>query len=315
MNDQHIERLLGLLGSIAGSLSAMAGAQDGDAAPDLTFPIDTYQSFDWAGIGAQVIAKDSDGPSVVMWNGKNFKRRAPDNAFDPAIWFSHCIGKTEDGRNEYIRLVTFKQFKDDDIQPLGRRAERALQSPPRAATVTSVTTAQPPAETPALASQPATRHAEDVEDAGWNAMPSAGAALPPAPPKTTRPIGPQVSAGAAPHTNPDICPTCDKPWRYENPACPAHRAPAITPAPPERATAVRPAARQATIGGTVNADFRNWAKDFAYRHPQYQIRATGDVDMYHILMTIGAFGIALIDDANLAAVKTKLEEHASHETH
>lgn len=267
MNEQQTERLLALVGSIADSLSRLAGERDGESAPDWEFPIESYAGFDWVAHGAQVIARDGDGPTVVQWGGKNFKRRSPDNAFDPAIWFSHCIGKTEDGRNEYVRLVTFRKFKDDDVQPLGRKAERYVSQLPAAtmpytASVQSCTAPNPP-NTPAAMAQM------------FDGLPSASAGLPPYTPPPPQ-IGPKVSRGATPD-----------------------------PAPANgRKT------RSATLGvGKVGGEFRNWAQDFAARNPHYRIGRTADVDMYHLLQSVGSFGIERIESENLTEVIALLEDH------
>lgn len=278
MNEQQTERLLALLGAIADSLGRLAGERDGESAPDWVFPIENYAGFDWVAHGAQVIATDGDGPTVVQWGGKNFKRRSPDNAFDPAIWFSHCIGKTEDGRNEYVRLVTFRKFKEDDVQPLGRKAERYVSPPPPAATLPSTGlvrayTAPNPPNTP------------DAMAQMFDGLPSASAGLPPYTPPAPQ-IGPQVSRGATPD--------------------PGTRGPGDAGTSPGNGIN----RRQATLGvGKVGGEFRNWARDFAARNPRYRIGKTEDVDMYHILMSVGSFGIERIESENLAEVIALLEDH------
>lgn len=277
MNEQQTERLLSLLGSIADSLSRLAGERDGEGAPDWEFPIESYASFDWVAHGAQVIASDGDGPTVVQWGGKNFKRRSPDNAFDPAIWFSHCIGKTEDGRNEYVRLVTFRKFKDDDVQPLGRKAERYVSAAPPAATMPQTASVRA-CTAPALSDTPAAM----VQM--FDSLPSASAGLPPYTPPAPQ-IGPQVSKGATPD------------------AGTRGRGDAET-----RGEGVNQ--RQAALGvGKVGGEFRIWAREFAERNPQYRIGKTEDVDMYHILRSVGSFGIERIESENLAEVIALLEDH------
>jgi len=278
MNEQQTERLLALLGAIADSLGRLAGERDGESAPDWEFPIESYAGFDWVSHGAQVIATDSDGPTVVQWGGKNFKRRSPDNAFDPAIWFSHCIGKTEDGRNEYVRLVTFRKFKEDDVQPLGRKAERYVAQPPPAATLPSTGSVR-------ACTAPNPQNTPDAMAQMFDGLPSASAELPPYTPPAPQ-IGPKVSQGAVPDT--------------------ATRGHGDTGAKPANGSA----RRSATLGvGKVGGEFRNWAQGFAARNPQYWIGRTEDVDMYHILMSVGSFGIERIENENLAEVIALLEDH------
>lgn len=281
MNEQQTERLLALLGSIADSLGRLAGERDGESAPDWEFPIENYANFDWVAHGAQVIAHDGDGPTVVQWGGKNFKRRAPDNAFDPAIWFSHCIGKTDDGRNEYVRLVTFRKFKEDDVQPLGRKAERYVQGTGDRLQESGPPMGPPAATLPYTASvQPCTapNPANVIMDMDqmFDVLPSASVGLPTYTPPTPQ-SGPKVSGGAMPDTG-------------------------------KAANGVN--RRSATLGvGKVGGEFRNWACEFAARNPQYRIGKTEDVDMYHILMSVGSFGIARIESENLAEVIALLEDH------
>jgi len=66
-------------------------------APNYQRLLSEYPSFDWSSIGATILKEDSDGVSVVEWNGQQFTRRAPSNKYDVAIWFSRCAGKDQDG--------------------------------------------------------------------------------------------------------------------------------------------------------------------------------------------------------------------------
>ncbi|HKX31342.1 MAG TPA: hypothetical protein VJ302_26895 [Blastocatellia bacterium] len=78
-----------------------------------------------AEIGAVILDKDEEGPTMVEWNGQIFKRRAPDNKYNPAIWYSRCTGKAEDGANQYATLIQFGEIKAD-VDPLGTKAKQAL---------------------------------------------------------------------------------------------------------------------------------------------------------------------------------------------
>jgi hypothetical protein len=94
-------------------------------APNLTYPIDRFSSFDWHSIGATVLERDRHGATVVSWAGRIYFRRSPSNKFDAAIWFSRCTGKGEDGTNSYERLVTFKAVKFD-VSPVPDKVARHL---------------------------------------------------------------------------------------------------------------------------------------------------------------------------------------------
>ncbi len=112
-----------ILTEISRSLAVIAGSMA--IAPDIRVPIETYVGFDWESIGAKVLRNDKDGASVVEWNGKHFKRRAPDNKFEPCIWFSRCSGKDEAGNNKYDVLISFEQIKDD-VDPIGEKARKLI---------------------------------------------------------------------------------------------------------------------------------------------------------------------------------------------
>src|SRR5262245_8947360 len=77
------------------SLAAIAGAMA--TGLDIREPIQDYATFDWSSIGAEVARVDEDGPTVIRWNGKFYKRRSPSNKFEPSIWYSRCVGKNADG--------------------------------------------------------------------------------------------------------------------------------------------------------------------------------------------------------------------------
>jgi DdrB-like protein len=85
-----------------------------------------YPSFDWPSIGATVLNRDGDGVTAVEWNGQIFTRRSPDNSFASAIWFSRSAGKDSEGKNKYVRLITFKPHSESG--PIGAKAKRAIGS-------------------------------------------------------------------------------------------------------------------------------------------------------------------------------------------
>jgi hypothetical protein len=85
-----------------------------------------YPSFDWPSIGATVLNRDGDGVTAVEWNGQIFTRRSPDNSFASAIWFSRSAGKDSEGKNKYVRLITFKPHSESGL--IGAKAKRAIGS-------------------------------------------------------------------------------------------------------------------------------------------------------------------------------------------
>ncbi|HKQ74619.1 MAG TPA: single-stranded DNA-binding protein [Blastocatellia bacterium] len=124
--DNDLVRLLTIaLADMKQSLAAIAGAMA--TGLDIRKPIQEYTTFDWSSIAAEVTREDEDGPSIVRWNGKFYKRRSPSNKFEPSIWFSRCVGKREDGSNNYETLISFDVIKDD-VEPISPKA-RALAFP------------------------------------------------------------------------------------------------------------------------------------------------------------------------------------------
>jgi DdrB-like protein len=95
-------------------------------APNYQRALSEYPGFDWSSIGATVIKRDSDGVSVVEWNGKMFTRRSANNKYPEAIWFSRPVGKDADGDLRYERLVTFK--RPSEAEPITAKAKRAISS-------------------------------------------------------------------------------------------------------------------------------------------------------------------------------------------
>jgi hypothetical protein len=95
--------------------------------PEYQRTIWDYPAFDWSEIGAKVIGSDQWGATLVEWNGKRWKRRAPDNKYGADIWFSRCIGK-ENNENVYAELIKFSEKRTDDrVDPLGKNAMNLLR--------------------------------------------------------------------------------------------------------------------------------------------------------------------------------------------
>jgi len=89
----------------------------------VTRPMQEYESFDWTTFGAEVMQTDRFGVARISYRGQIYTRRTNDS-FGSEIWFSKAIG---DGK--YQTLICFKEFQP--TEPLGRKAEAALQSYPR----------------------------------------------------------------------------------------------------------------------------------------------------------------------------------------
>jgi len=96
-------------------------------APNYQRPLDEFPTFDWESIGVEVVKKDRYGAGVVIWQGKQFTRRSPENEFGAAVWFARCVGKDENGRNKYERLITFSSVQERKVKPISREVEAILQ--------------------------------------------------------------------------------------------------------------------------------------------------------------------------------------------
>ncbi len=303
------EELVAAVDRLTAVIAAQAaGDIDPDDAPDIEMPLERFHNFDWSQVGAQILAEDEFGPAIVSYGGKAFKRRAPDNAYGAAIWFSRAVGKNEDGTNKYVRLITFKPLSDK-VEPMGRKVERAVAGAPaqsttapqpRPAAATTNTSAEPPsrqsaAPAPAQSAPATARPAVDQpmlsEEPEWperapsaeeefNSWPSGSDGKPPLQPKPQQ-VGPRVSGGAA-H---DDTATAG--------GAPAGAQPAATPAakPAAKPAAPPPGRRQATIGGgEVYATFTKWGNDFARRYPHYRVAKTDRTDFYHLQVSLYSLG-------------------------
>lgn len=118
--DIALAAILDQLNRIATAMEALVAAQTPATPPDFVRGIGEYATFDWSSINAHVIERDEYGPSVVEFRGKAYKRRSPENKYDPVIYFSRAY-KDENDAITYERLITFKEFKP--AEPLARKAE------------------------------------------------------------------------------------------------------------------------------------------------------------------------------------------------
>lgn len=121
-------RLNGLaehLGGIEASLSQIVSAQN--PSPNYTRHINEFLTFDWLTINARVTETDDDGPAVVEWQNKLFKRRAGNPTFgENVVYFSRAVGKDDSGQNRYERLITFKEM--GEARELSRKLLKTVQA-------------------------------------------------------------------------------------------------------------------------------------------------------------------------------------------
>ncbi|WP_026736161.1 single-stranded DNA-binding protein [Fischerella sp. PCC 9605] len=123
------QRQMLALEKMAVSLERMTAALDRlspRTAPNYQFPLEQFKSFDWSAIGATVERKDQYGAAIVSWGGQQFTRRSPANKYEPAVWFSRCVGKGDDGNNLYERLVTFKPLSKSEVEPVPEKVSRLM---------------------------------------------------------------------------------------------------------------------------------------------------------------------------------------------
>lgn len=115
---------------IADSLERIAVAMESrpTASPDISRSLADYIDFDWSRIGAAVVASDRYGATAVMHNGRTYTRRNPANKFGVAIWYSRAVGKGEDDKNIYERLITFRDAGAVDADPLNARTVDLLRA-------------------------------------------------------------------------------------------------------------------------------------------------------------------------------------------
>ena len=96
------------------------------SAPNLTAPLETFTTFDWASIGATVERSDQYGAAIVFWRGLQFVRRSPSNKYQEIIFFSRCVGKDDDGNNKYERLISFKPMAKIEVEPVPAKVSRIV---------------------------------------------------------------------------------------------------------------------------------------------------------------------------------------------
>jgi len=100
------------------------------SAPNYQVDISKFPDFNWSAIAAHVQARDRYGATQVFWRGHTFTRRAPENKFGAAIWFSRCTGKGDDGQNVYETLIKFKRM-NLQVEPMPEQVLSSLAANPR----------------------------------------------------------------------------------------------------------------------------------------------------------------------------------------
>ncbi len=121
-----LERIAISLEDIAAHLARAGAPQE----PNYVKPLSEYRGFDWSAIEAAVVQQDADGPTHLEWGGFLWTRRSPANKFDPAIWYSRAHGRDAEGNVSYLRLITFKPFKEADRVPEKTAAQLSPQQAP-----------------------------------------------------------------------------------------------------------------------------------------------------------------------------------------
>jgi hypothetical protein len=130
--EQLAGALLAQLKELNQTLRRMEAANN--PSPEYRVPIEQYPEFNWTKLGARVVAQDEWGATIVSWNGKQFKRRSPDNKYGACIWFSRVLRKAESvekatessSDRDYAILIRFETV-DTQVDPLGDKAKAALQ--------------------------------------------------------------------------------------------------------------------------------------------------------------------------------------------
>lgn len=147
-----VERLTKGVERIADALEAQRVPED----ETLTVDIKQFHGFDWSSIGASVVATDHDGVATIRTANGRFANRRTNDKFGAEIWFSYATGKDTEGKNQYHKVVAFKQPKP--AEPMGRKAATVAGAPPPAPATTTPASVSAPATTttPAPVSAPAT---------------------------------------------------------------------------------------------------------------------------------------------------------------
>ncbi|HLO88747.1 MAG TPA: single-stranded DNA-binding protein [Nostocaceae cyanobacterium] len=125
MNEEQIKlytRQVMALERIANALERMAPPP---TAPNYQRDLKEFNDFNWHSIGAKIVKVDEWGVAIVEWQGYHFTRRNPQNKYEPAIWYSRCTGKGDNG-NVYEKLITFKSTDRNSADPIPEKIRNLL---------------------------------------------------------------------------------------------------------------------------------------------------------------------------------------------
>ena len=114
------------------ALLRIAAALEAQREPEpetLEYPLSQLKGFDWASIGATIVATDEDGVSTIRTAEGKFAKRRSNDKFGVEVWFSYATGKKPDGTNLYRKVIEFKDSKP--AEPLGRKTAQALAGEPQ----------------------------------------------------------------------------------------------------------------------------------------------------------------------------------------
>lgn len=159
-NDEIVTILQQILAELKILSSRTPAPIDG---PNFRASLLDFWSYDWDAIGAKIIARDPDGPTIVDYRGETFYRRNPINNKGDAIWYSHAIGKEGD-KILYSTLVMFKDSKsgrDYKPTPIPSHFPRPVRKPAAPQAAKPAAPAPSPKPTPAAIPQPAPAAAPD----------------------------------------------------------------------------------------------------------------------------------------------------------
>lgn len=127
MNSNQFDRWIAVQNRQAVALekivSLLSRALPRQAPPNYQEVLEEFHHFNWGAIDARIGSEDEFGVSSVYWQGDRYLRRSPNNSYGATIFFSRCVGKDAEGRNQYERLITFKPFEDLKAEPISRKAE------------------------------------------------------------------------------------------------------------------------------------------------------------------------------------------------
>ena len=146
-----LERQNQLLERIAIALERMPA----NYAPNYQAPLDSFSTYDWSEIGAEVTAQDADGPTIVSVNRVQYIRQASVDPVSPALWFSRRLDPNDAAETPPERLITFN-LMSAAAEPLPESVKRGVAAQPDPdPTPPDAPETPPPSPQPAPVSPPA----------------------------------------------------------------------------------------------------------------------------------------------------------------